>query len=410
MFASPASLLPVTLRRVGGVVLACATLALTACGGGDRATDYKPASIVSFGDESSAFAAPYVGNLKAANLSASATLLGLTYTVNRTARSEAVTCASDSPLSATFCATPSGGDTFTPDGSLTRYVIADPAYPNTVTKLELNSDQSFKRTTTTTYFCNVPTIWVQTVAQAFGKGYRSACTLSANAGAESYAVPGAKVADVIAQINANKASLNSGVLVTIMAGQNDILGEYQSLGNAPTQTNLEAAQARLRAQADLLANAVQGIFATGAKVVLALTPDLGESPLAYANSAAGKAVLSALTKSFNDHLYITRLGSSSGRQLVGVNSHELTANRNNGYVHSTALCDPTSSSALLPDGQTVAANAINYSLERLKACNTNSYVTGGNLSSYLWADEVRFAPTGHAWIGSIAATRAAQQF
>lgn len=406
MFASPASLLPVTLRRVGGVVLACATLALTACGGGDRAAPYQPASIVSFGDENSAFAAPYVWNLEATDLSAPATLQGLTYTANRTETSASAICANDG--TAAFCATAESVPSFSP--SSTRYVIADTNYPNTVTKLEVDAGGTYKRTTATTYFCNVPTIWVQTVAQAFGKGYRSACTLSANAGAESFAEPGAKVAGVIAQINANKASLNSGVLVTIMAGQNDILGEYQSLGNAPTQADLEAAQARLRAQADLLANAVQGIFATGAKVVLALTPDLGESPLAYANSAAGKAVLSALTKAFNDHLYITRLGSSSGRQLVGVNSHELTANRNNGYVHSTALCNPDSSFALLPDGQTVAANAINYSLDRLKACNTNSYVTGGNLSSYLWADEVRFAPTAHAWIGSIAATRAAQQF
>lgn len=409
MFASPASFLPVTLRRVGGVSLACATLALTACGGGNRAADYTPASIVSFGDENSAFAAPFSGNLKvAANSPTSATLLGLTYTVNQTGSSTAGICAIDSPLSATFCSTSSGA-TFSPDVGSTQYVIADSNYPNTVTKLEVDSAQALKRTTTTTYFCNVPTIWVQTVAQAFGKGYRSACTLSANAGATSFAAPGAKVADVITQINANKASLNSGVLVTLMAGQNDILAEYQSLGNAPTQAALEAAQARLRAQADLLANAVQGIFGTGAKVILALTPDLGESPLAYANTAAGKTVLSALTKSFNDYLYITRLGSSSGRQLVGVNATELTANRTTGYVYATALCDPASSFAVLPDGQPAATDASNYNLERLKACNSGSLVSGGSLSSYLWADEVRFAPAGHAWIGSIAVKRAVQQ-
>ena len=55
MFATPAFNLPVTLRRVGWITMACASLVLSACGGGDRASEYEPASIVSFGDESSAF-------------------------------------------------------------------------------------------------------------------------------------------------------------------------------------------------------------------------------------------------------------------------------------------------------------------------------------------------------------------
>lgn len=402
MSVTPSSFLPVSLRRVGLVALACSTLVLSACGGGDRASEYQPASIVSFGDENSAFAS-YQGNLKSANLSTPATLLGLTYTVNRSETTPSLTCANDG--TAAFCATAESVPGFT--ASSTEYVIADSNFPNTVTRLEVGG--AYKRTTATTYFCNVSTIWVQTVAQAFGKGYRDDCTLLAKAGAESFAQPGAKVVDVIAQINANKASLKSGVLVTIMAGQNDILGEYQSLGNAPGSMQLEAAQERLRDQADLLADAIQGVLGTGAKVILALTPNLGESPLAYGNSAAGRGVLSALTKSFNDRLYITRLASSSGRQLVGVNATELTANRDNGYVHSTALCDPSPTVALLPDGQATAVDASNYSLDRLKACRDSSLVVGDSLSSYLWADEVRFAPAGHAWIGSLAASRAAEQ-
>ena len=403
MFVTPSSFLPVSLRRVGGVALACSALVLSACGGGDRAAEYQPASIVSFGDENSAFAS-YQGNLKSANLSTSATLLGLTYTVNRTETSPSLTCTNDG--SAAFCASADSVPTFT--ATSTQYVIADTNYPNTVTRLEVGD--AYKRTTATTYFCNVSTIWVQTVAQAFGKGYRDDCTLLANAGAESFAEPGAKVADVVAQINDNQAALKSGVLVTIMAGQNDILSEYRGLGNTPSADDLKAARKRLRDQADILADAIQRVLGTGAKVILALTPDLGESPLAYANSAAGRGVLTALTKSFNDHLYITRLASSSGRQLVGVNATELTANRDNGYVHSTALCDPSPTVALLPDGQQAAADPLNYNLEQLKSCNDSSLVAaGGSLSSYLWADEVRFAPAGHAWIGTLAASRAAEQ-
>lgn len=406
MFATSASFLPVSLRRVGLVSLACSALVLSACGGGDRAGDYKPESIVSFGDENSAFAT-YEGNLKAPNPSApsdlsqaqAVTLRGLTYTVTTTATSLPVTCAADDPLSATFCVTPVEGVTFAPDDGLTQYVIEDTNYPNTVTRLEVGG--GYKRTTATTYFCNVPTIWVQTVARAFGKGYRDACPLEANSGAVSFAKPGARVVDVVAQINANQASLKPGALVTVMAGQNDILDEYKSLGNTPADAELKAAQARLRTQATVLADAVQRVLRTDAKVILALTPDLGQSPLAYANNAAGRSVLSALTKSFNDHLYITRLGSSSGRQLAGVNSNELTGSQGSGAA--VALCGPAPAS---PDGVVAAENAGNYNLDRLLACNSSSLVAGGSL----WADQVRFAPAGHGWIGSLAANRAFEQF
>lgn len=407
MFRTAVSSMPVTLRRAGLVALACSTLLLSACGGGSRASQYHPDRIVSFGDENSAISS-YSGNLKNAVGAAtgSATLRGLTYTANSTVTSAALACADDA--SATYCTTSvdATGYTF----GATSYVIPDANYPNTVIQLENSSSPAgLKRTTSTTYLCNVPTIWVQTVARAFGKGYHDACPIDAYGNAVSYAVAGATVSQVAAQVAAHRGELGKGVLVTMMAGQNDILEQYQQVkgGNNYSQADAEAA---LRVQAAALAAVVNDIMGTGAKVVLALTPDLGQSPLAIA--AGDQVLLSALTKVFNDELYINRLGTASGRNLAGFNTVNLTSPtiRSSSYVYDRALCDPASLNLHTPDGQPVAASASNYDLERARFCNSNTYVSGGNVSTFIWADSVRFAPIGHSLIGATAAHRAADQF
>lgn len=399
MFRTAVSSMPVTLRRAGLVALACSTLLLSACGGGSRASQYHPDRIVSFGDENSAISS-YSGNLKNAVGAAtgSATLRGLTYTANSTVTSAALACADD--VSATYCTTSvdATGYTF----GATSYVIPDANYPNTVIQLENSSSPAgLKRTTSTTYLCNVPTIWVQTVARAFGKGYHDACPIDAYGNAVSYAEAGATVSQVAAQVAAHRGELGSGVLVTMMAGQNDILAQYQLVkgGKDPA-----SAQADLRALAGTLAGVVNDILSTGAKVVLALTPDLGESPLAY-TSGENPTTLAALTKAFNDELYINRLGTVSGRNLAGYNTVNVTSvsSRSSSYTYRAALCDPAK--AVGPDGTVPATD-----LERARFCNSNTYVSGGNLSTFIWADSVRFAPIGHSLIGATAAHRAADQF
>lgn len=398
MFRTAVSSMPVTLRRAGLVALACSTLLLSACGGGSRASQYHPDRIVSFGDENSAISS-YSGNLQNAVGAAtgSATLRGLTYTANSTVTSGPATCADDG--TATFCSLGVNDPGFTL--SSTEYVIPDPGYPNTVITLE-HDGASTKRTTSTTYLCNVPTIWVQTVARAFGKGYHDACPIDAYGNAVSYAEPWATVSDVAAQVAAHRGELGKGVLVTMMAGQNDILAQYQRVkgGNNYSQADAEAA---LRVQAAALAAVVNDIMGTGAKVVLALTPDLGQSPLAI--GARDQALLSALTNVFNDELYINRLGTASGRNLAGFNTVNLTSPtiRSSSYVYDRALCDPAK--AVGPDGTVPTTD-----LERARFCNSNTYVSGGNLSTFIWADSVRFAPIGHSLIGATAAHRAADQF
>jgi len=400
MFVTPSSFLPVSLRRVGGVALACSALVLSACGGGDRAAEYQPASIVSFGDENSAFAS-YQGNLKSANLSTSATLLGLTYTVNRTETSPSLTCTNDG--SAAFCASAESVPTFT--ATSTQYVIADTNYPNTVTRLEVGG--AYKRTTATTYFCNVSTIWTQVVARAFGKGYEADCQLD-RAGAVSHAVAGAKVAELSAQIAQAKSAgqLKSGALVTVWLGQNDLVEIFDSTAS------LADKEAAAKARAATLIDGVKQILATGAKVVLVNAPNLAYSPYALARNAVSCADVSsrpcnpemdALVVAFNKQL-ISSLGTEyalNGRQLGYVDAAQLT----NTYARSTSYenkrqCD--AGKMVRPDG-VLDSSSLAY-------CNVGTLENDGNVGNYLWADDVRVSWTLHSVIASTAVTRAAEQF
>ncbi len=80
MFRAATFLTPVSLRRLGLVALACSALTLVGCGGGSRAKDYHPDSIVVFGDENSAFwSTEFVPNVAAGG---NYSIHGLVYTVN----------------------------------------------------------------------------------------------------------------------------------------------------------------------------------------------------------------------------------------------------------------------------------------------------------------------------------------
>ena len=93
-----------------------------------------------------------------------------------------------------------------------------------------------QRSTTTAYNCGSPSIWVQVLARAYGRGFNSQCEVDPYGGAVSYAAYGAQTDDVIAQIAAHRGELNSSTLVTIMVGQNDILEQYQLIqGSSQTE-------------------------------------------------------------------------------------------------------------------------------------------------------------------------------
>ncbi len=400
MFPVAASRLPVNRRRLGWIALACSaaglSMGLSACGGGSRNSFFAPNSVVSFGDENSAFDTFSSASFKNADGSGNAVLKGLVYTVQVATVGASVVC--DKLTPAAECSTASG--TF---GTLasTDYYSFVPAVPYTSTKLELDGTNK-QRTTSTVYDCSTPRIWVHVLARAYGRGFTSQCAIDTRGGAVSYAAFGAKTDDVIAQIAAHRGELNGSTLVTIMVGQNDILEQFNAI--RASSTSEAAAIAELQARADRMANAVKDAIGTGAKVVLALTPSLNDSPKGAAN-ATDAALLSKLVVAYNDRLYVRGLGNVSGRDLVGVNpdSFTNTTTRSTSYVHSAALCNTTG--LVKPDGTTTTGADAD-----VRFCNNNTLVPNGSTSTYIWADATHYAPLGHSLIGSLAYNRARQQF
>lgn len=407
MFPVAATRLPVNLRRLGWVALACSaaglTLSLSGCGGGTRSNFFEPSRIVSFGDENSAFSDFTSPGLKLADGTTGASVRGFTYTVQSATIGATVVC-SNPPRAlppgevAADCGTTSNGATLGSSPTTDYYTFY------TVSSTKLESDGTNQRTVTTAYNCASASNWVQVLAGAYGRGYNTQCPLEGRTGAISYAAFGAETDDVIAQMAARRGELGSGVLVTIMVGQNDILEQFDAIRATPATTTEAAAIDELQRRADRMAAAVKDVIGTGAKVVLSLTPSLNNSPRAAAQADA--ELLSKLVVAYNDRLYVRGLGTVSGRDLVGVNPDIYTnpSTRNRSYNYVSPLCN--TAALTRPDGSLTSASP---DAQDVRFCNTTNLVSGGNIGTFMWADSVRFAPLGHSLIGSLAFNRARRQ-
>lgn len=378
--------------RLGVVALACASALLASCGGGDRESYFTPDNIVSFGDENSAIAEDSTSSLLD-QAGAATTLKGLVYTAQPVVVTSAAICAHDPTPK--ICLSDAGG----------AFTMASEAYyvllSSVVTKREVDAGPTLQRTSSVDYACNVPSNWVQIVARAYGKGFANDCPQETLGGAVSHAALGAKTADVINQINAHRGEITSKTVVTIMVGQNDILEQYAAI-QATTQSEAGAI-AVLQSRAADMAAAIRSIIDQGGKVVLALTPDLGQTPLAV--GAGTTTLMTNLVRAYNDRLYITGLGNVSGRSLAGVNPESLTkpGTRSTSYQYVTPLCD--AAAVLRPDGGAPANDD-----EKLLYCTSQYYTSGTAASTAIWADTKRAAPLLHNLIGVTVYNRAREQF
>lgn len=380
--------------RLGALALACSSALLASCGGGDRESYFTPDRIIAFGDENSAFATFSSANLEDGNGNP-ATLKGLSYAV--TAIVQAVsTC--DNIVSPSLCSTTTSNpfDSGVAVTDTTRYMFNGSS--SSVTAIARDGGNNTQRTTVTLYSCDTSRNWAQIVASAYGKGFSADCPLDTRGGAVNYAVAGAKTADVIAQINAHRGEINSKTVVTIMAGQNDILEQYAVAAGG----NEAGATAELQARAANMAAAIKDIIGLGGKVILSLTPDLSETPLGVAGD---QALMDRLVRAYNDRLYITGLGNVSGRSLAGMNPESLTQpnTRSTSYQYTTALCD--ASAVRRPDGTTPSTDD-----EKLLYCNSQYYTSGTDVGTAMWADSKRAGPVLHSLIGVTVYNRAREQF
>ncbi|MFT3858353.1 MAG: hypothetical protein QM742_12925 [Aquabacterium sp.] len=447
MFRSAATTLPQTLRQtlrqMGGLALACSLVMLGGCGGGDRAEEYRPNSLVAFGDENSAMES-FSGVMDPVANQAR-TITGLTYTVNPqssifwycpgpfSATAEPCDAGTIYSLESAYTAA-TGEDTYpytypwyhfagyntnvlantvtwTQKGTASYTLTADTTQPRVVV-----ANGEVRKVEHRTYLCSAPSIWIQHIASNFGLAFGDQCALASNTKAYSAAAYGAKVADVATQIQTHQARLGEGVLVTMLVGQHDVLEAFNALLlTADHDAAMTTAQALLDSRAATLAGLVRNIIQTKAKVVLALVPDFSESPYpaSVSLSEADRLRLKTLIKRFNDKVYITGLSDVSGRSLVSVN-FDLYTNpslRNNNYNYTDTACVFTATADLknevrMPNHDAPAT--ADELKQRVKFCTSYNLRSSG--VTYVWADETHLALWGHLQLGAIGASRAGDQF
>ncbi|WP_418318387.1 SGNH/GDSL hydrolase family protein [Piscinibacter sakaiensis] len=244
--------------------------------------------------------------------------------------------------------------------------------------------------------CASNPIWVQQVASAFGLVFPQCNPTNVSAPrSRIYAAPGAKVADLTAQVNAHLAgdSFSGKDLATIMVGRNDVLAiyaQYPAISVDQAKAAAEAAGAALAVQVNRIANA-------GGKVLLAKVLDLGKTPFGLKEKAAHTgvdraALLTTLSERFNAKLRVDIM--NDGRRIGLVQSDERI---------QAAISFPNEF------GLTNVKDAACLSTVTMPNCTTATLGTdstgnAANANTWLWADNLNLSAAGHFRVGEIAAS------
>ena len=319
-------------RRLGVSLSAALLVLLASCGGGELVSEFQPQRIVAFGDQASVIT-----------------------------QQDAIDPVTQQPYAAS-------GQKFSVNAlDATSGALACQGNPN----------------------------WVQYLAQSFGLPFPQCNPDNANAPSIDRAANGAKVADLVAQVDAQLAGdgFSAKDLVTVLVGANDILEQYALY---PGQDE-NALSVTLEQRGTLLAEQVNRIAAAGGKVIVTTVPDQGLTPFALAEQAAHDAsddraaLLSRLSARLNAKLRVGLL-NQSGRSVGLVLGDELVQT----YVRFPSLGG-------FVDVTSAACTAA------LPGCTTATLVDGAKAAggaSYLWADARELGPTGQRLLGEAANTRA----
>lgn len=240
--------------------------------------------------------------------------------------------------------------------------------------------------------CTLEPIWVQQLAGLYGFVFAE-CNPNAtpNPKARMLAGVGAKVSDVSAQVEAQVAAggFRDKDLATMLAGGNDVLELYRQYPSLSEATLIAEAGARGRR----LAQVVNRLVDLGVKVVVSDLPDMGMTPYALGERALGgsgfdrAALITRLTVAFNEQLGVNIV--LDGR-FVGLVQSQLRFEAIARFPASFGLSNIT---------QPICTVA-------LPECTSATLVTDAVTGQYLWADDTRLAPGGHAQLAALAADRA----
>ena len=237
----------------------------------------------------------------------------------------------------------------------------------------------------TTLDCSAFPIWIQDVARAFNFGFAQCPLTGGETKALTRAAPGARVADVVQQVDAHVAAggFQSEELVLVLAGTWDVLDLYAQF---PARSRDELI-AEARARGTRLAEQVNRMVGLGARVVVSTMPDLGLSPYGIAQGTDGARLLTDLSAALNGRIRATIINDGRLIGLVLADEFVQTAARAPGFFSLSNARDAVCTAAL-PD------------------CTSKTVVDGGSASVYLWASDRWFGAGGHRQIGALALARA----
>ena len=245
--------------------------------------------------------------------------------------------------------------------------------------------------------CTLEPIWVQSVAASYGFAFAECNPTSLEPRAFMRAGPGAKVADVTAQVEAQVAAggFRDKDLATVLAGQNDLLELYAQYPGRSVASLLDDARARGK----LLAQAVNRLVALGVKVVVSDLPDQGLTPFAIQQRALDPtgndraAILSSLTTAFNEQLGVSVVLDGRFVGLVQAQLRFQTIGRSPNSLGFSNITDPICTIAL----PTCTTANLATDLTTLLPVST---------TAYLWADDTHLSTGGHSQLASLAVDRA----
>jgi outer membrane lipase/esterase len=247
--------------------------------------------------------------------------------------------------------------------------------------------------------CSLNPLWNQILASSYALTYAN-CNLEAVAspGAVDLSTVNATVDDVVTQVAAFQSgdTFNDNDLVTIWVGMHDVINDYQQNGSGDQPTLLTD----MSTSGQDLANVVNQIAATGAKVILLTIPDMGLSPFAATEQQRGdfdrQTLLSQMSNAFNNSLRSNIVNDGSKIGLVLVDDFVNNAVRSPGSYSLIATPNVTA-------GCVVTAT--------LPSCDDSTLIIDPSTSlnstaNFLWADPTHLAPTAHLQIGNEANSRA----
>lgn len=247
--------------------------------------------------------------------------------------------------------------------------------------------------TVTRFDCEVAPNWTQSLASAYGFVFSQCNPRNETVRAFNRAAPGAGVAEVQAQIDAQIAAggFSERDLVSVLAGANDIVALYRQFPNR--SANDLAAEAGARGRA--LALQVNRVVSLGAKVILVNAPDMGLTPFAQKENAANgggnerSVLLTRLSTVFNEQLGVNIV--LDGR-FIGLVQGDLRLQAMVRVPSAFGLVNVTEGACL--------------ATAQPPACDSTTLVTGADLGSHLWSDDLRMGFVAQSQIAALAIDRA----